>query len=315
MDRLDALRMFVKLADSGSFSRTAQSSGVTQSAVSKQLLHLEARLGTPLLRRSTRGQSLTEAGQEYYAAARRLLNDFDLAELRVSDIHREPRGSLRLSTSAAFGRLYVLPSLAGFFARFPEVSLDFDVSERHANLIGEGIDLAIRTGPLADSPFVATRVGSVRYVTVATLAYLEEHGTPVQPADIVDMPGIVFQLDGAVRPWQFKVNGEAHGLEPRVVIRSNDSEHIRGAALEGLGLAHGPSWLYAADVAAGRLVKVLNAFAPDPLELNIISPTGRQMPRKSQVFMAYVSEKFSEDPELRIDTGAAGTNCVAVTNG
>jgi LysR family transcriptional regulator for bpeEF and oprC len=300
MDKLATMQLFVRVADLGSFSRAAGVSGVSQSTVSKQLAQLESRLNVQLLRRTTRGLSLTEAGQDFYDSAMHLIEGIEEAETRVVRGQVDPSGLLRVALSPAFGRFYVMPHLAEFFRLYPDVSIDFDISHRHANLVGDGIDLAIRVGPLSDSSLVARRIGSARYATVATPSFLEQHGTPGHPRAIEGMPAAVFVFQGALRSWRFVENGSAFTVEPIPQVRSNDAEYLRAAVLSGLGIGQNPSWLYAADLASGRLREVLGGYAPPSFPISAVSPSGRRLPRKAQVFTDFLAEKFRLVRELSV---------------
>jgi LysR family transcriptional regulator, regulator for bpeEF and oprC len=300
MDRLEAMQLFVRVADSGSFSKAALSSGVSQSTVSKQIAAIEARLGVQLLRRTTRGLSVTEAGQHYYDSVVQIIEAVDAADARVGQAQVAPTGVLRVAISAAFGRFYVLPILPEFFALYPGLTIDLDISERHANLVEDGIDVAIRIGPLSDSSLVARRIGGARYVTVGTPAYFKSHGVPAHPRDIDTMPCVIFTPQGASRSWRFAENGLPLLVDGKPALRSNDAEHIRGAVLAGLGMGHNPGWLYARDLAAGRLQQVLAAYAPPAFPISAVSPAGRRQTRKAQVFTEFLAEKFRSIPELSI---------------
>jgi LysR family transcriptional regulator, regulator for bpeEF and oprC len=300
MDRLDAMQLFVRVADSGSFSKAAISSGVSQSTVSKQIAAIESRLGVQLLRRTTRGLSVTEAGQQYYESILQLIEAVDAAEARVGHAQVAPTGVLRVAISAAFGRFFVLPYLSEFFALYPEMTIDFDISERHANLVEDGIDVAIRIGALSDSSLVARRIGGVRFATVGTPAYFERYGVPQHPRDIETMPCVVFMFQGASRAWRFAENGGPLVVDGKPVIRTNDAEHIRGSVLAGLGMGHNPGWLYARDIAEGRLQQVLAGYSPLAFPISAVSPAGRRQTRKAQVFTEFLAARFSSIPELNL---------------
>lgn len=201
MDRYEALRLYARVVESGSFSKAARAIGVGQPAVSKQIAALEARLGIRLIHRNPRGMSVTAAGQDYYETAVRLIADFEDAEARISQQQFIPSGIVRITAPPAFGRLYILPRLAEFRARYPDVTLDIMVSERRVNLVEEGIDLAIRMGPLSDSGLVARRIGAMRIVTVSAPAYIDAHGAPATPADLGKHDCVVYVQHGDPRPW------------------------------------------------------------------------------------------------------------------
>jgi LysR family transcriptional regulator for bpeEF and oprC len=168
MDRLDAIKIFVRVVESGSFSAVARELGVGQPAISKQVASLEAHLGAQLLMRTSRNLSLTEAGRDFYESASRLIGDLEAAESRVGRGQASPAGLVRVTAAHAFSRQYVVPQLPKFLARYPDISVEMLVSERTSNLVEEGIDLAIRNGALADSSLVARKIGSSPVVLVAS---------------------------------------------------------------------------------------------------------------------------------------------------
>lgn len=300
MDRLDAMQLFVRVAESGSFSKAARAAGVGQPAVSKQIAALEEHLGAQLLRRTSRGLSMTEAGQDYYEAALRLLGDLEAAESRIGRGQVAPSGLLRVALSAGFGRMYVVPRLPEFFALYPDVSIDIDITERHVNLIEGGLDIAIRIGRLSDSTLVARRIGSVDIATVATPAYLEAHGTPRTPADLEQHACVALVFHGAPRPWEFKRAGSEILFTPQGPLRSNDAEHLRAAVLAGLGLGHNASWLYADELESGAVKRVLADYAPTHFPINAVWPGTRQPSGKVKAFTDFMAQVCAEHAHLKI---------------
>lgn len=298
MDKFAAMQLLVRVADTGSFSRAARGSGVAQSTVSKQIAALEARLGAQLLRRTTRGLSLTEAGRDYYEQIMQLFNGIDDVEAKISQGQVAPSGVLRVAMSPAFGRFYIVPHMPEFYRLYPDVSVDFDVSDRHTNLIEDELDLAIRIGPLSDSSLVARRLGGVRFATVATPEYLKRHGMPVSPKDVERMPCVVFMLEGAPYAWCFADATGPIRVDAKPIFRSNDAEYLRDAVLSHMGMGHGPRWLYQHELASGRVVEVLADYAPAPCPISALSPAGRRQTRKAQVFSDFLAEKFKSIPEL-----------------
>jgi LysR family transcriptional regulator, regulator for bpeEF and oprC len=186
-----------------------------------------------------------------------LLNDLDAAESRIGRGQASPSGLVRVALSAGFGRMYVVPKLPDFYVRYPDITVDIDVSERHANLLGEGIDVAIRIGKLRDSSFVARRIGSCEAATVATPGYLQGRGEPLVPSDLDQHDCVVFTFHGAQRPWQFKGPSGSLAFEPKGILQSNDAEHIRAGVLAGLGIGHNASWLFALEISSGAVRRVL----------------------------------------------------------
>ena len=300
MDRFDVMQLFVRVVDAGSFSRAAKVTGVAQPTASKQISQLEKRLGAQLLRRTSRGLSLTSAGQDYYESAVRLLSEVDAAEARIGHDQNTTSGHVRVAISAAFGRMYVVPRLPELFARYPGMSVTLEVSERFVNLVESGIDVAIRIGFLSDSLLFAKRIGNVEAVTVATPAYFARHGRPKVPSDLQRHTCVVFTPNSQVRPWEFANGKERETVKPAGLVMTNDAEHIRAAVLAGLGIAHNSSWLFAADIASGAVVRVLKEYAPPPYPINAVWPSGRRVPEKVKAFVEFLALVCDGNPSLKL---------------
>ena len=178
MDQIAAIRIFVRVVERGSFSSVAREAGVGQPAVSKQITALEAHLGVQLLRRTSRNLSLTEAGQEFYESAVRLLDDLEAAESRVGRGQTAPSGLIRVTVAPVFGRLYIVPRLSEFFARYPDISVEAIATDRVVNVVEEGVDLSIHNGELSDSTLVIRKIAATPIITVASHHYLREYGEP-----------------------------------------------------------------------------------------------------------------------------------------
>ena len=293
MDRLDAIKIFVRVVDSGSFSAVARELRVGQPAISKQVAALEAHLGAQLLRRSSRNLSLTEAGREFYESAVRLVADLEAAESRIGRGQASPAGALRVAVAPAFGRLCIVPHLPSFFARYPELRLELRVSERVTNLVEAGIDVAIRLGDLADSGLVARKIGTTSVVVVASPKYLAKAGEPARPSDLERHRCVAFVANGRERPWYFggKLGKVSH--HPRAAFSSNEGEDLREAALAGLGIAQGPAWLFEKELASRTLRRILREYEPSELTISAVRPAGRRLARKVSVFIDFMCELFA----------------------
>lgn len=298
MDRLEAIRLFVRVVESGSFSAVARENGVGQPAVSKQIAALEAHLGAQLVLRTSRKVAVTDAGQAFYESATRLVDDFEAARTAVGKGQASPSGLVRLSAAPVLGRLYVMPLLARFFERYPDVSVELSASERHVDLIGEGIDLALRHGLLPDSSLTARHLAMATFVTVATPAHFARHGTPRVPQDLVRHPCIGFSPQHEVRPWRFRVGGETHVHHPHGRFRTADAEQVRAAVLGGLGISLAPGWLFAPEVASGEVVAVLQEFQPPPQAINLVHPVGRRPAAKVRALMDFLVEALPRNELL-----------------
>lgn len=209
MDRVDQMRLFARVAETGSFSVAATAEHVAQSTVSKQVAALEQRLGAQLLRRTPRGLSLTEAGRTYHALAVELLADFEAADAQVRASSNSVNGHLRISTSPLLASDLIVPHLSELFERFPDLSLDLDVSERYVRLVEEGFDLAIRVGRLKDASLVANKIGCLEALIVASPNYLQRWGTPLTPDDLQNHVCLPFMFQGNPKPWRFR-DGDRH---------------------------------------------------------------------------------------------------------
>ncbi|MBT2300010.1 LysR family transcriptional regulator [Variovorax paradoxus] len=300
MDRIDVMRLFIRVAETGNFSKVARSTGVTQPTVSKVVAGLEAKLGAQLLRRTSRGLTLTDAGQRFYESAIDIVERVDELESGVGTGDASPSGIVKIAISPAFGRMEIVPHLGAFFERYPEVRLDFNVSQRYVNLVEEGLDLAIRVGPLTDSAMMARRIGSMDYLTVATPGYLARAGTPTRVEELAQHRCIAFMARDAPRPWEFRDAGEPVKFSPQGAVSSNDAEYVRAAVLAGLGIGHNAGWLYVRDVAAGRLVPLLAEYAPEPFPIHAVWPGSRRLAGKTRAVVDYLAELFAANPVLKV---------------
>lgn len=299
MDRLDAIRLFVRVAESGSFSAVAREMNIGQPAVSKQVAALEQHLGAQLMHRTSRSLTLTEAGQAFYEAGVKLLSDLEAAESLVGAGQSRPSGLLRITLSAGFGRMCVVPLIPAFHERYPDVEMETLVSDRFVDLVEDGVDLAIRIGALADSALVARKIATTQRVTVASPAYLEKAGRPASPHDLDGHACIAFVFQRQIRPWSFRRGDDVIEHRPKGVLRTNDAEHVRVAALSGLGLAQAPRWLFSTDLAEGRLIEVMSDWPGERTPIHAVHPGDRRPPGKLRVFLDFLANTFAHDPELR----------------
>lgn len=292
--------MFVRVVESGSFSAVARATGLGQPAVSKQITALETHLGAQLLRRTSRSLSVTEAGQDFYESATRLIDDLEAAESRVGRGQSAPSGLVRVTVAPVFGRLLVVPRLPAFFAQYPDIAVETIVTDRPVNLVEEGVDLAVHNGALVDSTAVAQRIAMTPVITVASPDYLAVHGEPSAPSALEAHGCVIYAPQGAPRAWGFKGKFGAFECHPHGRFRTNDADQIRAAVLNGLGLAHAPGWLFAHEIASGQVRRVLRAYEPDPLPISAVRPAGRRLPAKVRVFIDFLARLFAQDANLTL---------------
>lgn len=307
MDRMDAIRLFVRVVERGSFSAVAREAGVGQPAVSKQIAALEVSFGAQLMRRTSRQMVLTEAGETFYESAVRLVDDFEALRSSVGRGQSAPSGLIRVTVAPVFGRLYVVPRLSEFFDRFPDISIEMSASERRINLIEEGIDLAIRHSDLDDSSLTVRKLTTSPFVTVATPAYFDKFGIPATPGELEKHRCVIFSHQREPRPWLFEDTLGATVHHPRGNFRTADPEQIRAAVLADLGVAHVPGWLFASEIVSGAVRVVLRDFEGGSLAMSAVFPAARRLPTKVRLFIDFLAAAFARDPSLTLEQPASAT--------
>ncbi|CAB3881935.1 LysR family transcriptional regulator [Achromobacter deleyi] len=277
MDKLQAMATFVRVVEARSFSRAAQSLAMPRSSVTTVIKHLEAHLGTPLLRRSTRSLSLTEAGERYLAACQAILADIAAAESDVSAATQAPRGRVRVDMPGTIGRAIVVPRLIEFEARYPDIEVVLGLSDRPADLIYEGIDCAIRSGALADSTLVARPLGQLTWLTCASPKYLKRFGEPESVAALTSHRVVNYLSNATGRPldWRFRVAGKAMSVALPSRYAVNETEAYLHCGLEGLGLIQLSELAAAVYLRSGRLREVLADARCAPVPISIVYPQAR----------------------------------------
>lgn len=299
MDRLNAIRLFVRLVECGSFSAVGREEGIGQPAVSKQIAMLERHLGAQLVLRTSRQVVITEAGQTFYESAKTWVDDFDALESSVGARQQSPRGLVRLTTAPAYGRLCVTPLLPEFFRRYPDVALELSVSEHQVDLVGEGLDLAIRHGHLADSSLTARKLSDTEMVVVASPAYIASRGKPTRLAELDEHTGIVFARDHERRPWRFKTGRETVSYIPRGPFLTGDAEHVRAAVLHGIGIAQAPRWLFGKEIDTGQVEVLLRGQQPETLAIHLVYPAGRRIATRVKVVVDFLMSALGDETRAR----------------
>ncbi|AVR94276.1 LysR family transcriptional regulator [Pseudoduganella armeniaca] len=287
------MTVFARVVELGSFSAAAEKLRLTPSAVSKLVTRTEERLGVSLLQRSTRQLTLTSEGRHFHEACLRILADIDEAEAGLGSGDAAPRGLLRVNTSVPFGTHHVVPLLAAFSARYPDVTVDLSLSDALVDLQREQTDVAIRMGPLADATFRARKLGDSRRAVVASPAYLARHGTPAALADLAAHRCLNFNFRRSLDEWPFLVDGRTELLPVQGGMLTNNGETMRQLVLEGLGIARLGMFHIARDLADGRLIEVLADFNPGDLEeIHVIFRNQKHMPARVRVFIDFLVERF-----------------------
>ncbi len=300
MDHLRGIRLFTRVVEAGSFAGAAKVEDVAQSTVSKEVAALEGHLATQLIRRSSRGLSITETGREYYDFAVGMLADLDAVEARVRSGNSAPRGRIRVAVPLVLSSRFIIPHLGGFLDRYPELTLDVEASEQYVNLIEDGIDLAIRIGAQRDSSLMSRQIGVLEPEVVASPAYLDAHGVPRHPDDLRRHICLPFMFEGSSKAWRFRDGDGEIRMTPTARLRTNDADGVHAAVRAGLGIAQGPSWMFAEDVAAGALVPLLADYTPSLVPIRAITSANRRMTGAIQLLVDHLAAMIREEPHLRM---------------
>ena len=291
MSQLEDMRIFAETVDAQSFTAAADRLGLSKQFVSKRIAALEKRLGAQLLVRSTRQQHVTDLGLAYYESTQRILQQVDAAEQMVASQTATPRGVLRMSAPITFSTMHLGTLLPAFMQRYPEVSVELELNDRTVDLIGEGYDMAIRIGTLADSSLIARRLASVQLVTCASPDYLRQQGVPTAPQQLGTHTCLSYRHNRQGE-WAYRIGERTHKVLVSGPMCSNNGEMLRDAAIAGLGIIVMPDFIVAAALADGRLVEVLEAFRPEGFTVYVVYPQHRQSSLLVRVFSDFLVEHF-----------------------
>lgn len=294
MSRESELGFFAAIARAGSLTAAARALDVTTPAISKRLSQLEERLGVRLLHRTTRRVSLTHEGEVYLQNARRILDEIDEMERAVSGSRAAPKGLLRINAPMGFGRTYVCPVISEFARAYPEVQAQLQLSDHPLILGDESIDVGIRFGPMPDARMVARQVAPNRRLICASPAYLETHGTPATPQDLVRHDCLVLrQNETASGLWRFTRGKKPHAVRVRGPLSSNDGEVVLKWALDGHGVLMRAEWDIAKYVRSGRLRLLLQDYSLPPADIYAVYPQRHHRSAKVTAFIDFLVEKFN----------------------
>ncbi|MCJ0764429.1 LysR family transcriptional regulator [Variovorax terrae] len=295
MDRLQAMEMFVRVVETGSFSKAAREFNTTQPTVTKHVAAAEARLKVRLLNRNTRGVSLTEPGALYYEKCKSIVREVEEADSVVRRRQSQAQGLLRIGTSVAFGRRVVVPLALEFMARHPQVQVDLSFEDRYVDLVAQGIDVAVRMGKLADSTLGARFLGMNPWVLVAAPGYLREAGTPRRPAELSGHNALIYSSVQGDDIWRlFTHKGEPVTVPVTGRLRSNNLSAVLAAAREGLGIAALPRYVAQASLDSGQVLEVLKDHNLPEQEIHAVFPSPKLVPGKVQAFIAFLQGRFGE---------------------
>lgn len=294
MDTITGMRTFCAVANAASFVKAAKMLGISPALTSKYVGQLEERLGVQLLNRTTRSLSLTESGRAYLTSAERLVSEFDEIEATVQECQNSPRGEIIVSAPKAFGESQLIKAVAEFLKTYPDIAIDLRLTDRFVDIVDEGIDVAVRVGSLKDSSLIARKLSSVKIFLSATPQYLEQNGTPLEPSDLEQHSCIDDANFQGGQMWPFVVNGEKITVKAKGRFRANSAKAAREIALSDLGIVMCPDHIVEADIAAGRLIMLLQDYNAFDLGLYAVYPHNRHLAVKVRVFVDFLAKWFAK---------------------
>lgn len=294
MDHFRQISTFVEVVARGSLSAAARAEGIAPAMIGRRLDALEARLGVKLLQRTTRRLALTDEGAAFLEDCQRILAELEEAESAVSERSAHASGHLLVSAPAGFGRRHVAPLLPSFLAEHREVTVNLNLSDRVVDVVGEGVDVAIRIASLSDSNLVGVKLADNQRVVVASPGYLKRHGTPQTLAELGQHNCLAISSAGSQRGWTFEENGKIVTLKAGGNMLCNDGAVLHAWALEGRGLAWRSMWEVGADIEAGRLVAVLQQFAAPGNDIHAVFAQRRHLPLRIRVFVDFLRRAYSQ---------------------
>lgn len=290
MDRFSSLNVFVRAAETRSFTEAGRQIGISSSAVGKAISRLETRLRVRLFHRSTRSITLTPEGEVFLKRCQRIFEEIEAAETELALTTSAPRGRLRVSMPMV--SMLMMPVIAAFMKVYPEVTLDIDFSDRMVDVIEEGFDIVMRTGDVSDSQLVTRAMGTYRHVIVGSPSYFAQRGAPTEPEHLLDHRCLQhrFPTTGKLRRWPLTRDGETVDIELPTSVIATAVEPLTDLAEQGLGLACVPDFTVRAQLAQGSLVAVLNPYLASPSMFRALWPSSRQVAPKARVFVDFMSQ-------------------------
>jgi len=296
MDRFKTIDSFVRVATAGSFSSAAKQLSMSRALVSLHVTDLEKRLGVRLLNRTTRSLTLTEAGASYLEYCQRMLAEMNEQESSITQLQKEPRGSLKVAAPKSFGTLYLSDAVVSFSARYPNIQLSLileDYSFRAYDFVEQGLDVAVRLGDLPDSTLVARKIATLQWIVCASPKYLAHHGDPKTPADLGKHTCLAHvNLDPNDRAWRLHSSDHVISVKISGAFSSNSALVLRKAALAGLGIGYLPLYCIEEDLKTGALRKVLTSYSPPQRPIYVVYPPAARVPERVRTFVDFLADWF-----------------------
>lgn len=288
MDVLLSMKVFRRVVEAGNFSEVAREMDLSQPTVSKHIAALEKHLGIKLLNRSTRQMSLTDTGRQYYDRCIHILDELSETESTLRNQQTQPLGVLRINTPVTYGERCIVPSLWAFLEKYPELKIDMIMDDQYVDLVKDGVDLAIRVGPMTDSCLIARKIGDSPRVTVASPDYIEKHGIPDNLSDLDNHNCIVYTLLTTCDEWYFNGPNGKESVRVNGRFSVNNPGAIRQAVCAGHGIAVTPTWLMNDYIKSGKVKVILKEYTPTSLDVHAVYPERRFVPAKVKIFIDYL---------------------------
>lgn len=296
MDKWTEMQVFVEAVKRGSFSSAGRQLSLTPSAVSKLVSRLESRLGVRLLNRTTRTLSLTEGGRAFFKRCVEILADVEDAEDSLTGFGQVPKGLLRINSTPGFAKHQLLPLMPEFQTLYPQLVMEYQLTGQSVDLIGEGVDVAIRLGPLKDTSLVARKLGESQRVICASPSYLETHGVPEKPADLLQHNCLRLSTSEAFNQWQFSSEEGSEMFDVTGSFVTDNVDALYEYALIGGGIARLSGFMVERDIEAGRLVPLLSDYGIERQVIHAVYPHRKYLPAKVRVLVDFLIDKFVPNP-------------------
>ncbi|SES28892.1 LysR family transcriptional regulator [Rhizobium sp. NFR03] len=303
MDQLSAMRVFVRVVETGNFTRAAATLSMPKTTVTNSVQSLEAKLKTTLLNRTTRRVIVTTDGALYYERAIQILSELDELDNSLSNSQSQPSGKLRVEMAGAFADLVVIPALCDFYQRYPQIKLDIGVGDRLVDYIAENVDCALRGGTPTDQSLIARKVGEMSMKVCAAPLYLQKYGMPREPEDLLRdhvAVGYLMAQSGRVLDLDFVSDSRSVEITPNYILSVNDARSYVNAAIGGLGVAVAPGFMINAALESGALIDVLPEWRIEPVPLYIVYPQRRHLSNKVRVFVDWLAKLMQTLPADRV---------------
>lgn len=310
MDTLLSVRVFLSVANERSFSQAAARLGLSRAVVSKHVKHLESHIGTRLLDRTTRSVRLTELGREFFLRAQQSVGELHEAMAQAGEATQAPRGKIRVTCALSFGLRHLTSLVSEFVGRYPEVSIEMDLSDRIADLASGNYDLAIRVAALDTGSLIARKLAITRMLVCASPAYLARHGTPRVPSDLISHSCLTYSYNPQPNLWSFAHGVEREAVRVRGSLQANNGDMLQQMAVDGRGIALLPAFLVQEDIAARRLVSLLAGYEGGVLGIHAVYAHRKFMPAKVRAFLDFLVERFDA-----ANPGSAGSPPIALPGG